>query len=456
MPPKRPAPEAAASEVIKKRRVACTWPGCNKDFSTTSGLGQHIRTEHEKITHTCTWPGCNKVFRISSSLNRHVRTEHEKKNDAHACNFDGCQKKYSQAYDLKIHVQRVHENHPPAPKKPRVTCTWPGCDQDFSSSANLRRHIREEHEKKPRGREKEAQAKKRHVCTFDGCQKAYRHLRDLDNHVQRVHGVPSYRKRHACTFDDCQKSYILARDLENHIKTHSGKTFACPVEGCGKKYTYVSGLSGHMKSKHGTPDEIAEYQEKKLEIRQFLADKETRGLCNATKSCPHPPVEGSSRCQTHKRATDLVAKALKERENLGKLLEDSIQNPDEFALLLQRPEIVLDGASKESLRLLSQGLEDVHVSARTFAMDTEWMLARGGHYVPLDITIMRLNGEVIVSTRVDWDMAIKDLEAYSKTRICQQSIRKVYGKSDRTWGKTPEQIIDILQNARILSPDAMI
>lgn len=188
-----------------------------------------------------------------------------------------------------------------------------------------------------------------------------------------------------------------------------------------------------MKSEHGTPDEIAEMQEKKLAIRQYLADKETRGLCNATKHCPHPALEWSFRCQIHEKPVSALDKALKEKEKQGTLLADSIQNPDEFALLLQRPKIFLGGTSKASLSDLALGLDGVH-SSKAFVMDNEFIQVRGGYLVPLDLTVMRLNGEVIISTRVDWDMTIKDLRASCMSHpIHQRTISKVYGReSGRT------------------------
>lgn len=244
-------------------------------------------------------------------------------------------------------------------------------------------------------------SKERHACTFDGCQEDYADRKGLKRHVQHVHG--DTKKRHACTFDGCQKDYALVENLRSHIILE-----------------------------HGTPDEIAELQEKKLAIRQYLADKETQGLCSATKSCPHPALEGSFRCRDHEKPVSALDEALKEREENGTLSWSSIQSPDEFALLLQRPKISLDRKSKASLSDLARGMDGVHGSSKAFAMDTEFIQAKGGHLVPLDLTVMRLNGEVVISTRVDWGLTVEGLQDLCKNRISRHTVVKVYGKSGRT------------------------
>ncbi|KAI7776853.1 hypothetical protein LA080_004384 [Diaporthe eres] len=437
MPPKRPAEEAAASEVVKKPRVACTFPGCDKSFCKISNLNIHIQAAHKGVVHACIFDGCQKTFRQRCGLTKHIK---------------------------KHHNPEVVTERPPGR---RVSCTFPGCGKDFKTTGNLNQHIREAH------------IGLVHACIFDGCQKKFRQHSGLTKHIKKCHKnqtPPAEVGRVSCTFPGCGKEFDRPDNLERHIRLKhernsasfnaipkkstspkkSEQRHACTFDGCPKDFASRNSLRRHLKSQHGTPDEIAELQKKKLAIRQHLADKETQGLCSATESCPHPALEGSFRCQIHEKPVSALDKALKDREEQCKLLADSIQNPDEFALLLQRPEIFLSGTSKASLSNLALGLDGVHGSSKAFVMDTEFIQVRGGHLVPLDLTIMRLDGEVIVSTRVDWDMTIKDLEAFCKTRIGQSTIRKVYGKSDRTWGKTPEQIIDILQNARIFSPDAMI
>lgn len=437
MPPKRPAEEAAASEVVKKQRLACTFPGCQKDYADRRGLKRHIEQVHAVTSagskksakrHACTFDGCDKSFSKTGSLNAHIQEKHE--GVIQTCTFDGCPKTFRTRRGLAMHIKKIHQNHTTAERN----------SASFNASSKEAVSLN-----KP--------GKQRLACTFPGCDKDFVNLGNLNQHIRNVH----QKKRYACTYVGCQKTYSKQGDLNTHIlKAHEGVSFPCPI--CDKTYCESRKLNQHMKAKHGTPDQIADAQQKRLEIRQFLADKQSRGLCNATKFCPHLPVEGSFRCQKHEITVDPVAKALKELERQGKLLPDSIQNPDEFALLQQRPKIFLDQKAKTSLGSLSMRMENVYGSTRTFVMDNEFIMTRAGLHVPLDLTIMRLNGEVIVSTRVDWDMTTKDLRASCKDDdpICQWTISKVYGKSDRTWGKTPEQIINILQNARIFSPDSMI
>lgn len=495
MAPKRPAAEAAASEVVKKQRVACTWAGCLKDFGTKSDLNVHIRTVHERKGRVaCTWPGCLKDFATQATLNKHIRTVHKKEGRVD-CTWPGCQKDFGNKSALTTHIRTVHKKekhtctwpgcgddfttkaslerhvgtvHGTAP---RVVCTWPGCKDDFSGDDTLKQHIRQVHEKKRhfctwpgcqasyayrpdlenhRYRDhgdttaKAHKVKDRHACTWPGCQRTFRHRVSLDDHRYKIHRDLSARrpkkptKYHSCTWPGCPKRYRRKASLNFHIRTvHKKQRFACTWPGCPKRFVHRRDRATHAHRIHGdtSPATLTYWsrvQKRKQEVRQILADKEAKGLCSATQSCPHPAVESSFHCQIHEKILNVVAKALEVREEKGTLRPDSIQSPMEFNALLQRPEISLDKKYKQSLSDLARGLDDVQRSSRAFVMDTEFIHAKGGFHVPLDITVMRLNGEEIISTRMDWDMTTDELRRRCINVISRKTISKVYGKTGRT------------------------
>lgn len=225
-------------------------------------------------------------------------------------------------------------------------------------------------------------------------------------------------------------SYSQRKSLREHIdKTHFGIKFPCHF--CEKIFSSAHYLDFHIKSVHGTPEDAAELRKKKLQIRQQMAEKEVQGVCSATKTCQQPAIQSSVCYRRHEKIVDLVAKALKEKSEAGRLAPGSIQNADEFALLLQRQIIYLDPEAKSALRLLAQGLDDVQTAANTYAMDSEFYWT--GEYTAMDITIDRLHdGKEILSTRVDLQMDIEELEARCPHAVSRAGVRKVYGRSDKT------------------------
>lgn len=190
-------------------------------------------------------------------------------------------------------------------------------------------------------------------------------------------------------------------------------------------------LTLHFKEKHGSPQQTADMLLKKIELRKFLADKERRGVCNATKSCENPAKEGSFKCHNHHQSVNILNQTLLQKQEAGTLSGSSISHPDEFSLLLQRLNLSLDAEARSSLEMLVQGLDNVQGPYEAFVIDTEFIWV--GQHIPLDITIMRLkDGKEILSTRVDHGISVKDLEAQCLNSVSRLCVRKVYGRADKT------------------------
>lgn len=396
MAPKRAASAASSEASSKKPKVACST--CGKTYTSMNSLNYHIKTMHEGRRFSCQYD-CGKSYTSKSAVNEHVQIKHE--GIRFSCPHDDCDKTYGEKDTLDRHVKAKHEGN-------GFPCPYDDCDEIFSWSTGLNEHINYVHKGI------------RHHCTVEGCTASFGRASILHEHVSSVHEEPQF----PCPFDDCDKIYTARNTLVNHIK-----------------------------SKHGTPEDAAELFQKRLELRQFLAEKEVQGLCSATKSYELLAAKGSFHCSHHLKAQDPIAKALEEKRAKGRLSDLSIKHPDEFNLLLQRSQVDLDTKAKISLHLLAQGFNKL--SSKIFAIDAEFIQV-GQRLIPLDITVMRPNSEELISTRVDYDMDIEDLQAQCTQFVSRRCVRKVYGQSDRTWGKTPSQIVDILQKARFFSLDATI
>ncbi|KAJ0123440.1 zinc finger protein 41-like isoform X1 [Diaporthe amygdali] len=392
MPPKRPAP--AASESSKK----------------------------PKPTHAC--DVCGKTYTHKGDLSRHVRDVHEGKE--HRCKYEQCDKSYSAASGLYTHVQRVHKGR-------TFLCPDSGYERisglttkESITIANMQAAARST---KPRlSSPIMSNPHTKEYGIFALIPTATPSNISLADHIESVHtgiGLP-------CPYDDCPRIFSTTGGLNGHVNSvHIGTRYPCPCADCGRLFTLKSSQAAHIKSIHGTPEDAAELREKRLQIRRLLADKEAQGICSATKTCQNPAVKDVFCCEYHQKTVDSVAKALKEKSEAGTLSDFSIKTAEEFALLLQRQVIYVDSQANSALRLLAHGLDDVQIASKSFAIDTEFCWAGG--YVVMDITIERMNGEEVVSTRVDLGMDVEELRSLcSANPISQNSVRKVYGKSDKT------------------------
>lgn len=397
------------------------------DNVTFDGDSQQSSIQKQPATNRCTVPGCGKTFSRPQDLKRHTKSVHQ--GVKFPCHVKGCTKVFTWQSDLIRHTKSEHQGV-------RYSCPVEGCMKDFTWQSDLSDHTKSQH------------LGVTYSCPVEGCTKVFAYSRTLNRHTKSEHQSVKY----SCPVEGCGEVFTDQSNLNRHTKSeHLGIRYSCPVEGCGEVLTSQSHLKRHTENVH--PQNPAEFQEKKRQLQQFLADKQARGLCTATKNCQNPPAKDSFRCSHHEKSFNIITKELQEKREAGKLSESSIKHPDDFELLLQQQEVSLRPEVKAELQLLAQGFNNSHpASSRTFTQDAEWIRI-SGRYLPLDITIMRSNGEILVSTRVDYGMSITDLQAQCDARdfIAKRTIRKVYGHASMTWGKTPSEIVTILADAGVTS-----
>jgi hypothetical protein len=155
---------------------------------------------------TCTYPGCNKSFSTSAILKRHIK-EHSGERPF-ACTAEGCNKRFARKYDLKVHM-RSHTGEKP------YMCTFPGCERKFSRSSDLRLHERIHKGEKP------------FICDCEGCRKRFVRYADLKKH-KRTHEVHEGHHPHqhgaGCGHTAIQHEdhidYLHNNHLHNHHHDH--------------------------------------------------------------------------------------------------------------------------------------------------------------------------------------------------------------------------------------------
>lgn len=88
-----------------ERHFSCSHPGCNKRFSHSSTLKDHMNIHFQRKPYIC--KECGKGFPNGSNLNRHARIHTKSK--PYVCPV--CNKAFSQSSNLRVH-QKIHERPP--------------------------------------------------------------------------------------------------------------------------------------------------------------------------------------------------------------------------------------------------------------------------------------------------------------------------------------------------------
>lgn len=175
-------------------------------FNATLISGEDTTASEDSGRFVCTYPGCNKSFSTSAILKRHIK-EHSGERPF-ACTAEGCNKRFARKYDLKVHM-RSHTGEKP------YSCTFPGCERKFSRSSDLRLHERIHKGDKP------------FVCDCEGCRKRFVRYADLKKH-KRTHEVHEGHHPHqhgvgcghtAIQHDD-HIDYLHNNHLHNHHHDH--------------------------------------------------------------------------------------------------------------------------------------------------------------------------------------------------------------------------------------------
>lgn len=162
---------------------------CNKTFSTTINLKNHVMTVHDKhFPFKCPYTSCNKAYSIETRLKAHLKTHDT--NKAFVCGV---------------------------------------CGKGFVEKGNLKTHVRFHSALRP------------YKCSL--CNKSYKTKGHLKDHVDIQHY--DIKKYHC---DICGCCFGRSSTLKAHIRTHMGvKDIKCLIEGCEKYFSEKGNMIIHYK-----------------------------------------------------------------------------------------------------------------------------------------------------------------------------------------------------------------
>ncbi|CAG9817303.1 unnamed protein product [Phaedon cochleariae] len=157
---------------------------CNKSFSSSSGLKQHMQIHFDK-KFLCS--ECGKKFSTKNLLYSHMKTHSGVK--PYSCSI--CSKTFAQKSSLNKHLL-VHTGEKP------ISCNI--CGKRFSQQGHLTYHMRQHSGERP------------YSCTY--CDKTFNHSGTFKVHT-RIH---TGEKPFGCHI--CSKRFYDSSSMKKHIKIH--------------------------------------------------------------------------------------------------------------------------------------------------------------------------------------------------------------------------------------------
>ena len=117
--------------------LECSFPGC-KEIVRKHAMKKHIKRAHQHDREKPKCIRCDKSFTNTYSLQQHINTVHENKRE-YACDWPGCGKKFAKPWNRTIHY-RIHTNEKP------LQCEL--CGFQGRQKASMDSHYKTHHMKK--------------------------------------------------------------------------------------------------------------------------------------------------------------------------------------------------------------------------------------------------------------------------------------------------------------------
>ncbi len=168
----------SASELYKHKRgkhsnkvkVRSRCPICEKNFTTTSIMEEHVAHAHEgKYNFRC--DKCDFRCDRNSRLIDHKRAVHDEGEKLY-CKYDNCDFKTGYTGSLRCHIRNVHVR---IVRKRERLFSCDKCDKQFTTKGSLQQHTRSTHEGE------------RYSCDVNACCKIYNRPSNLVRHKRLKH-----------------------------------------------------------------------------------------------------------------------------------------------------------------------------------------------------------------------------------------------------------------------------
>lgn len=177
------------------KRYDCNYQGCERSYTSGSGLRTHIMTHKGEFPYKCRYQNCDKAFLTSYRLKVHVRVHTGEK--PYECETKGCKKRFNNRYRLNAH-KRIHTGN-------TFSCPHNGCKKEFTTRSDLKKHTRTHTGERP----------------------------------------------FSCTVEGCGWSFTAAHHLKSHVLTHSAdRPYSCDQDGCTKTFSTLQRLQMHTQRTH--------------------------------------------------------------------------------------------------------------------------------------------------------------------------------------------------------------
>ena len=194
--------QSGKSKVSK--RYDCNYQGCERSYTSGSGLRTHIMTHKGEFPYKCRYQNCDKAFLTSYRLKVHVRVHTGEK--PYECETNGCKKRFNNRYRLNAH-KRIHTGN-------TFSCAHEGCKKEFTTKSDLKKHTRTHTGERP------------YSCTVEGCGWSFTASHHLKSHIL----THSTDRPYICEQDGCKKTFSTLQRLQTHAqRTHSKDTGTCEI-----------------------------------------------------------------------------------------------------------------------------------------------------------------------------------------------------------------------------------
>lgn len=222
----------------------CTYENCDKQYSKSSTLKDHIISQHTKnYPYICTQNECNRNFVTKRDLDIHIKRVHTLEKP-YNCKFENCTSSFCSSSELNAHVNRIHH-------KKKYKCEY--CNILLSSIDSLKEHVRRKHTKIYT-----------HKCSYTECDAQFYTSVELNTHVKRCHTL---ERTFICNL--CPLKFYMNKDLKRHKNDvhYLKELYKCDV--CTLGFKRKEALTNHYKYTH-TEEGIQIRKRKEHDIAKLL------------------------------------------------------------------------------------------------------------------------------------------------------------------------------------------